>query len=70
MTEKMPRKYQLNPDFRRDAPRDKPYCVRCQKAVDPNKARHVTVDWNTWEVTDGGDELIGPDCWKAITLAE
>ena len=60
--------YELDPDFRRDAPNGKPYCVRCQKAIaDVNKAIHVTVDWDTWLVTEGGTELMGRDCWKQIT---
>lgn len=59
----------LNPDFRRDAPDYGPYCARCQKPVDPKTAIHVTVDWLSWIVTEGGHDLIGPDCWKKINEA-
>jgi hypothetical protein len=56
--------YQMDPDFRRDAPEHGAYCVRCQKPImDPSKAVSVTVDWNTWLVTEGGSELMGADCW-------
>jgi hypothetical protein len=60
--------YPLDPDFRKDAPKDRPFCVRCQKEVkDPAKAVKVTVNWDTWQVTEGGNELMGMDCWRAIT---
>ena len=61
-------KYHLDPDFRRDAPKEGPYCVRCQKPIrDPKKAAEVTVNWDTWEVTEGGEDLMGLDCWRTIT---
>ena len=60
--------FYLDPDFRRDAPEEGPYCVRCQKRIaDISKAVHVTVDWNTWMVTEGGDDLMGHDCWAKIS---
>lgn len=60
--------YDLDPDFRRGAPDgDVPYCARCQKKVDPAKAKRVTVCWETWKVSEGGNEFVGQDCWKAIT---
>lgn len=58
--------YQMDPDFRRDSPDGKPYCVCCQRGVDPAKAIRVTVDWDRWMVTEGGDELMGKDCWKRM----
>jgi hypothetical protein len=65
------KRYRLDPDFRRDDPRVGPYCVRCQKKIsDPDRATRVTVDWESWLVTEGGDELIGPDCWKVVKEAE
>lgn len=62
----MPR-YYLNPDFKRDAPKSGRYCVRCQRRLrDRAKVVHVTVDWETWQVTEGGEELMGADCWKGL----
>jgi hypothetical protein len=64
-------RYLLNPDFRRDAPKDKPYCARCQKEIkDPSKAVRVTADWDTWQVIEGGRELVGADCWKVISATQ
>lgn len=60
--------YNLDPDFRRDEPNSGDYCVRCQKKItDRRKAIWVTVHWETWTVWAGGSELIGADCWRAIT---
>jgi hypothetical protein len=57
----------LDPDFRRDPDVTNPYCARCQKVIhDVSKAVHVTIDWSNWQVTEGGMELLGRDCWKAI----
>jgi len=62
------RAFNLDPDFRKDAPEGVAYCVRCQKPIkDATKSVRVTVDWNTWLVTEGGEELMGADCWKTIT---
>lgn len=62
------RAFVLDPDFRKDAPKSGPFCVRCQKPIqDPAKAVQVTVDWNTWLVVAGGEDLMGADCWKKIT---
>lgn len=60
--------FYLDPDFRRDAPSG-PHCCRCQKAIDPIRAIQVTVDWEQWEVTEGGSDLIGKDCWRIIRKA-
>ena len=58
----------LDPDFRKDAPKDSAYCVRCQKAIkDTSKAVLVTVNWDNWDVTLGGKELLGKDCFKIIS---
>lgn len=60
----------LDPDFRKD-PKDasKPFCCRCQKNFkDGQKHIAVTVDWNTWNVTLGGQELLGSDCARKIGL--
>lgn len=58
----------LDPDFRRD-PKTVIYCVRCQKDIaDAAKAIRVSVNWDTWEVTLGGDHLLGRDCAKRIGL--
>lgn len=63
----MSQKYYLDPDFRKDADPSKPFCVRCQKPIkDPKTAKSVTVDWNTWQVSEGGIELIGSDCWRIV----
>lgn len=62
------RAFDLNPDFRKDAPKSGLYCVRCQKPIkDFAKAIRVTVNWNTWLVMQGGNEFMGADCWKTIT---
>ena len=64
-------KYALDPDFRRDAPNRGPYCVRCQRPItNLNKAVRVTVDWDAWLVREGGDDLMGQDCWQTITKLE
>ena len=58
--------YYLDHDYRKDPPEGKPHCIRCQKAIkDPAKAVkvHMVDDWN---VAEGGDLLIGKDCWKKI----
>ena len=61
------RAFNLDPDFRKDAPEGVTYCVRCQKPIkDASKAVRVTVDWNTWLVMEGGEELMGANCWKTI----
>lgn len=60
----------LDPDFRKDAPKDRPYCVRCQKEIkDTSKAIKVNVNWETIqaEVSDNGTYLLGPDCFKIIS---
>lgn len=63
-----PKEYFLDPDFRREPPDEGAYCVRCQKPIhDPAKAIRVTVDWERVRVKEGGDELMGRDCWKAIS---
>jgi len=62
------RGYNLDPDFRRDAPETGDWCARCQKPIkDRRKAVAVTVHWETWTVFAGGEELIGADCWLTIT---
>jgi hypothetical protein len=62
------RGFNLDPDFRRDAPESGDYCVRCQRPIaDRKKALFVTVHWETWTVIAGGNELIGADCWRTIT---
>jgi hypothetical protein len=62
------RAFNLDPDFRKDAPTNGLYCVRCQKPIkDASKAVRVTVDWNTWLATEGGEEFMGADCWKTIS---
>lgn len=56
----------LDPDFRRD-PKTGCYCVNCQKDIQhPEKAIRVTVDWETWRFTLGGDDLLGPECAKKL----
>lgn len=78
--------FNLDPDFRPKHPRDKdgnllPYCVKCQRKVDPARARKAWVNWETHKVSlvreeiAGShssdviaEELIGPDCWKQIGL--
>lgn len=63
------RAFNLDPDFRKDEPKQGAYCVRCQKPIkDP--AVRVTVDWNTWLVMEGGEELMGADCWRTITKGQ
>lgn len=62
------RAFELDPDFRKNPPKSGPFCVRCQKPIkDPAKAMRVTVDWDNWLVQAGGAELMGADCWRAIT---
>ena len=57
----------LDPDFRKNPPKKGFYCVRCQKPIkDLIKAVEVTVNWDTWVVTKGGDESIGKNCWLII----
>ncbi len=68
----------LDPDYRKDPPFDivggrrvsRPHCARCQKEIkDVSKAVRVTVNPDTWDVTLGGDELLGSDCFKTIKNA-
>jgi len=64
------KEYYLDPDYRRDAPKDKPYCIRCQKEIkDIKKAVRVDFDENTIRVkqNESGEFLIGSNCWKQIT---
>jgi hypothetical protein len=58
--------YQLDPDYRKTPDTTKPFCIRCQKPVDPNKAVKVEMA-DEWTVKEGGALLIGRDCWKKIT---
>lgn len=70
--------YNLNPDFRRRAPSSGLYCACCQKPIkDEGRAVCVTIDFSTWEVTEGhdaplapgpevGNYHLGPACWKKI----
>ncbi len=58
----------LDPDFRK-SPKTAIYCCRCQKDIaDQTKAVRVTVDWDTWLVIMGGNDLMGRDCAKKIGL--
>ena len=75
----------LDPDFRRDPDTTKPYCCRCQKALNNAAGTPVTVNWDSWTVVEGhnqneavwsikgnsaiSNELIGADCLKAIKRA-
>lgn len=75
-------KYCLNPDFRRDAPKNDPFCVRCQRKISTVATNYVIVrvDWKTLEVElvkENPDvpiiegwpkiEIMGLDCWHQIT---
>lgn len=63
-------RYRIDPDFRR-TPKTNQYCACCQQDIkDAAKALRVTVDWDTWTVTLGGNDLLGPDCAKRCGLAE
>jgi hypothetical protein len=65
-----PKKFQMDPDFRRD-PKTNRYCARCQRDLAPNKvAIPVTVNWDNWEVTldPEGKDLLGVDCARAIGI--
>ena len=64
-------RYSLDPDFRRNAPEEGAYCVRCQKPI-KGKSIKVSVDWDTWAVwqDDAGEHLMGPDCWKVVSSTE
>lgn len=60
----------LDPDYRKDAPKDKLYCIRCQKEIkDVNTAINVDFDEATISVKANikGAHLVGVDCWKKIT---
>ena len=62
--------YQLDPDFRKDAPLDEiPFCVRCQKPLKGARYTTVLVNWGNWEVRQvkGSTELMGMNCWKIIS---
>lgn len=72
--------YYLDPDYRKEPPKDVPFCIRCQKPI-KNVLTAVRVkmvdDWRVYQcdeksVTkdDKGTLLIGPDCWKKITEQE
>lgn len=48
--------FDLDPDFRRNPPRDKdgkllPCCAKCQRKVNTSKARRAWVHWGTNEVS-------------------
>jgi len=57
-------KYYIDPDFRKEPNTDKPFCCICQREIKDGNGVSVTVDWDNWTATEGGKELIGPDCWK------
>lgn len=60
--------YRLDPDFRRDVPKNTAlYCCRCQRKVEKNY-RVVEVDWDTHRVRNNplGKDLIGNDCWAQV----
>lgn len=60
----------LDPDFRNNTKNiNKPHCCRCQKNFKNNQGYlEVTVNWDNWEVSLGGKELLGKDCAKKIGL--
>jgi len=61
---------ELNPDFRKN-PKTQRFCVRCQKDLNPTaQTVAVTVNWDTWMVRLGGNELLGVDCAKKIGLRQ
>lgn len=78
--------FDLDPDFRLKHPRDEygrllPFCVKCQRKVDPTKVRKAWVNWETHKVSLNreevagnhspaviAEEFIGNDCWKMIGL--
>lgn len=62
----------LDPDYRQDAPKDVPYCVRCQRETSPTWAHRVSVDWETMQVwlDADGPYLLGRTCAKAIGLTQ
>lgn len=65
--------YPLDPDFRKDANPDKPFCVRCQKELHgTSRVVTVLVNWDTWEVREVFDslELMGMNCWKTISKGD
>lgn len=71
--------YYLDPDFRKEPNRSKPFCIRCQKEIKnlatAVKVRMVTkkewseawIDEQSIVKDDKSVLLVGPDCWKTIT---
>lgn len=58
----------LDPDYRKQPDTSKPYCIRCQKVVNPKTAIKVSMigEWNVIQ-DDNGIHLVGSDCWKKIS---
>lgn len=59
------KQYYFDPDYRKEPPKEGPFCIRCQKPVDPKRAKEVT-EVRDMQCVLGGKSLIGPDCWKEI----
>jgi hypothetical protein len=59
----------LDPDYRKDPPKNSRFCVRCQKAIKPGQpVVQVTVDYDKMEVKLGGTDIMGMNCAKIIGL--
>lgn len=62
---------ELNPDYRRSAPKTGLFCCRCQRSLFEHNIKSLSaceVNYNTLQVRSNplGKELIGRDCWNAV----
>lgn len=62
----------LDPDFRRNVPRDGagnylPCCAKCQRKVDASKARKAWVNWETHKVSTDRDAVSGDTAESNVT---
>lgn len=57
--------YELDPDFRKNPPEDKPFCCRCQKPITGN-FKQVRVNWDNWTFIEdpNGTDKMGMDCFR------
>jgi hypothetical protein len=59
--------YDLNPDYRKDAPNTGLHCCRCQRRLERSYLS-VEVNYDTMQVRTNifGNAVIVNDCWKTV----